>query len=279
MKYKTPKSFFVLFLLIVFVPIAFVHAYGTIYPGSVLNPLQIEIVPEPGARIDELQRQTQLQAIFLQQQKLQQQLLQQQLEARYPSNVRTNHPVTCQSGYVQKGDNCYTYDQSCNLSFPNSKYAGQNNSNGGLTCDCPSNYQWNSDRTSCIGKPQKVGVSPPAIVPKVQTQEIPNGNKSGNVACNKPVFSKMTYFGVMSEEECYTTWQNAVEARQKEQVKVVAPVIKKEVEVKENLSVKNDPEISNVVPPEDNLAATSSVPITQVQPKSLWSKIKSWFWF
>lgn len=43
----------------------------------------------------------------------------------------------------------------------------------------------------------------------------------GKVSCEKPVFGETKYFGIMTSEECFVTWQQAVEARQKQEVVAV----------------------------------------------------------
>lgn len=153
MNMKNKITFVFLFPVVFVLHSSVALAYDAIYPGSILNPLQVQIVPQPGARLDELQRQTQLQAILLQQQALERQLLQQQIDSRLPSNVRTNNPVTCQSGYVQKGDGCYTYDQLCNLSYSNSVFQKFQTDGRNFVCSCKSGYVWNDQKTSCVIAP------------------------------------------------------------------------------------------------------------------------------
>jgi len=46
-----------------------------------------------------------------------------------------------------------TNDQQCQTSFGSySVWSGQNNSQGGLICDCTSGYTWNSTQTECIAE-------------------------------------------------------------------------------------------------------------------------------
>src|SRR3989344_2069078 len=157
----------VVFLSSLLIPTYFAFAYDPYYPGSVINPLQIQILPNPGdsavQRYEQQLRDQQLrlqqrsqenyQNLLLEQQReLQRQLLQQKLDARLPSNIRANNPLTCASGYVRVNDSCLTYNQSCNLQYPNTIFL-EYNGDGKRVCDCKSNYEWNSSRTSCVVKP------------------------------------------------------------------------------------------------------------------------------
>ena len=59
----------------------------------------------------------------------------------------------CKDGYTQKNGNCVTYDQSCNINYPNSKFLKFDDTDGHRVCDCKTGYVWNDQKTGCIIAP------------------------------------------------------------------------------------------------------------------------------
>ena len=63
----------------------------------------------------------------------------------------------CKDGYIKTNGACLTYDQSCNISYPNSIFLKIDSSNGGKICDCKTGYVYNTTKTGCIIAPIKTG--------------------------------------------------------------------------------------------------------------------------
>ncbi|MDP3697138.1 MAG: hypothetical protein Q8R55_03850 [Candidatus Taylorbacteria bacterium] len=59
----------------------------------------------------------------------------------------------CKDGYTQKNGECVTYDQSCNISYPNTIFQKIDATDGARICDCKTGYVWNEQRTSCVVAP------------------------------------------------------------------------------------------------------------------------------
>ncbi len=59
----------------------------------------------------------------------------------------------CKDGYTQKNGDCVSYDQACNISYPNTKFLKIDNVDGHRICDCKNGYVWNKQRTGCIIAP------------------------------------------------------------------------------------------------------------------------------
>lgn len=59
----------------------------------------------------------------------------------------------CKDGYAQKNGQCVTYDQSCNINYPNAIFLKIDAVDGRRVCDCKSGYVWNEQRTGCIIAP------------------------------------------------------------------------------------------------------------------------------
>jgi hypothetical protein len=55
----------------------------------------------------------------------------------------------CRAGLVQSNGICVSKDQSCNESFPNTRFLNVDSSTGRNLCECRDNYSWNSTRTKC----------------------------------------------------------------------------------------------------------------------------------
>jgi len=60
-----------------------------------------------------------------------------------------NAYCVCKDGYTQKNGSCVTYDQSCNISYPNTNFLKIDAIDGRRICDCKVGYQWNNSETAC----------------------------------------------------------------------------------------------------------------------------------
>ncbi|MFZ2038852.1 MAG: hypothetical protein WAV11_02860 [Minisyncoccia bacterium] len=149
----------ILFLVFLFLPITFTYAYGGSL-GTFGNPLQVEVVQTPSQILDQQRRDMELRSQQQSQQNslnsalhLQQELkfleLKQQVNDRFkpfPGHLPTPN---CQNGYVLMNGSCITYNQSCNLQYPNTVFVNYNG-NGERVCNCASGYLWNKQKTGCI---------------------------------------------------------------------------------------------------------------------------------
>lgn len=118
-----------------------VQAYGDIYPGGILNPLKIQIVPQTGDRLDALIQQQNQNRIY-QQQVQQNQLLQQQINLQKSQLLQQQ----INSQPIPKSN-----DQICQDKYGlNNVWNGTKNNQGGLNCGCKEGYQWNEQGTSCV---------------------------------------------------------------------------------------------------------------------------------
>ncbi len=121
------------------------QAYDPYYPGSTLNPLQIEIIPKTGDRLDALIQQQTQDRILQQQYQYQQQLLDIQ---RQQLKLQQNQQY--QQQFRQQSE---TTNQACQ------KYYGVYSTWGGTrigqspVCSCVTGYQWNSEKTACVVAP------------------------------------------------------------------------------------------------------------------------------
>jgi len=59
----------------------------------------------------------------------------------------------CKDGYTYNNRQCVTYDQSCNISYPNTIFLKIDDTDGRRICDCKTGYVWNEQRTGCIIAP------------------------------------------------------------------------------------------------------------------------------
>ncbi len=169
------KIIFVLVSVIFSLPVFSVNAYGTIYPGGSLNPLYIQIAPQPGDRLDALIQQQNQQKLLQQRQQYQQQLLdiqRQQLELQ--RNQQYNQKFQQQS---------LTNNQACpNKYGANSVWNGLYIGGGSIICDCKSGYEWNTNKTECI-VPQPVQIN--NSKPTETSYQLPSGGGSGTVPISK----------------------------------------------------------------------------------------------
>ncbi|MGB2580710.1 MAG: hypothetical protein WBC83_03370 [Minisyncoccia bacterium] len=127
----------------------------------------------------------------------------------------------CATGYNWNGSSCVvvpvkTNDQICQEWRKNTKWAGTKNDQGGLVCECKTDYQLNQDQTQCTTAPKKETTKVASL----------NGGLQSNTVADTPRYPK-------DEQRFIDGWN------------------------KKNVPLDSE----------------------EVKPKSLWSKVKTWFGF
>ncbi len=228
-------------LVFVLMPITFSHAYyDPSYPGSITNPLQVEIVPTPSqiyqqslrdqaARLDQKYQEINQASILERQRRIEQELLDSKRELQQKQKL---DEILHQSQipYVTNSVPVKSNDQICKDEYGlNSIWNGTLNNKGGLVCDCNKGYQWNMFKTQCNLIPDK--------------KIIPVGGGGGST------------------------------------VKVITPQAEKtlEVNITKGDTKEITPSIAKV---ETVITETNTAPsVSEVKHKGLWAKIKGWLGF
>jgi hypothetical protein len=149
--------------------------------------------------------------------------------------------IQCNTGYVKLNGECVSFDQSCNAQFPNTIFL-EYDTNGKRVCDCKTGYSWNSNNTACV-----ITTKNTIDLKNVTMFTIPEG-----------------FVFPLND-----VTNNKESAKTAPVPKVTTPVVKKVEEVKEVTPSVNNLDIVN----QDKVIT----PTEEVKPKSLWTKIKSWF--
>lgn len=182
--------------------------------------------------------------------------------------------LKCNDGYVKINGECVTYNQSCNLQYPNTIFLNYNG-DGKRVCDCKTGYVWNEQKTSCV-----VSVITPVSLPVKNNDQICNKdygvnsiwtnklNDTGGPICD----CKIGYQFNQGRTQCIII--------PKAEVKAVTPTTIKAPEVKaiQNEIKKDITTITKSNPVSLNKEVATSI-TTEVKPKSFWTRLKGWFGF
>ena len=193
--------------------------------------------------------------------------------AQIAKESSTKNSTSCSYGYVKKNGECVTYDQSCNISFPNSVFLKINSNDGSRVCDCTSGYQWNDTKTSCVTKPIKTNDQ--ICIDSYGPSRVWAGTKDaqGRINCD----CASGYQWNQDSKSCVVA-----PVKTNDQKTVVPPVVKntlidtKEIKV---MATTSSIVLTTSTSTNSNINIGTTTPKVEVKPRSLWSKLKGLFGF
>lgn len=189
--------------------------------------------------------------------------------------------LTCADGYVKSSNNtCITYDRWCGDKYPNTIFTKFKDDGVNWECGCKTGFVWGDEKTGCtvVQNPQ-IKTNDEVCIDKFGAHIKWDGtrNSEGQLNCEcesgyQASSNGKTCIATITDSELLHDGESGITTIPKTETKVVTPVIKKAVKIKETVSSTTNPNLTY-------LSKNATTSTETLKPRTLWSRFKSWFGF